>query len=164
MLKMMKISNRIVNNMITVKKKLTLPEYRERKEVYKTLGYKEISMEEKGYHAIVTYEIDETDKHYPAIKHLEKKLYRKGPSFFPVILFVATSFLLLSLFVIFYVVEGPEFQLIPNALGFLIPAFASLALAVIYTYLYISINKRIIEESPYLKANLSSIVDSIKNK
>ncbi len=150
--------------MITIKKKLTLPEYRERKEVYKTLGYKEISMVEKGYHAIVTYEIDETDKHYPAIRHLEKKLYRKGPSFLPVILFVSVSFLFLSLFVIFYAVQGNQFNLIANAVGFLLPAFVSLALAVIYSYLYISINKRIIEESPYLKENLSSIVESIKNK
>ena len=161
---MKKISNKIIGNMITVKKKLTLPEYRERKEVYKTLGYKEISMVEKGYHAIVTYEIDETDKHYPAIKHLERKLYRKGPSFLPVILFVGISFIFLSIFVIFMAVQGSQFNLIANALGFLIPAFVSLALAVIYTYLYISINKRIIEEAPYLKANLSSIVDSIKNK
>lgn len=150
--------------MIRIKKKLTLPEYRERKSVYETLGYKEISVEEKGYHAIVTFEVDETDKHYPAIKHLEKKLYRKGPSFFPVILFVGISFVLLSIFVIFMAVEGEHFNLIANALGFLIPAFVSLALAVVYTYLYISINKRIVEESPYLKANLSSIVDSIKNK
>ncbi len=150
--------------MIRIKKKLTLPEYRERKSVYETLGYKEISVEEKGYHAIVTFEVDETDKHYPAIKHLEKKLYRKGPSFFPVILFVGISFVLLSIFVIFMAVEGEHFNLIANALGFLIPAFASLALAVVYTYLYICINKRIVEESPYLKANLSSIVDSIKNK
>ena len=150
--------------MIRIKKKLTLPEYRERKSVYETLGYKEISVEEKGYHAIVTFEVDETDKHYPAIKHLEKKLYRKGPSFFPVILFVGISFVLLSIFVIFMAVEGERFNLIANALGFLIPAFASLALAVVYTYLYISINKRIVEEAPYLKANLSSIVDSIKNK
>lgn len=150
--------------MIRIKKKLTLPEYRERKSVYETLGYKEISVVEKGYHAIVTFEVDETDKHYPAIKHLEKKLYRKGPSFFPVILFVGISFVLLSIFVIFMAVEGEHFNLIANALGFLIPAFVSLALAVVYTYLYISINKRIVEESPYLKANLSSIVDSIKNK
>lgn len=149
--------------MIRIKKKLTLPEYRERKSVYETLGYKEISVVEKGYHAIVTFEVDETDKHYPAIKHLEKKLYRKGPSFFPVILFVGISFVLLSIFVIFMAVEGEHFNLIANALGFLIPAFVSLALAVVYTYLYISINKRIVEESPYLKANLSSIVDSIKN-
>ena len=150
--------------MIRIKKKLTLPEYRERKPVYETLGYKEISVEEKGYHAIVTFEVDETDKHYPAIKHLEKKLYRKGPSFFPVILFVGISFVLLSVFVIFMAVQGDNFNLIANALGFLIPAFVSLALAVVYTYLYISINKRIVEEAPYLKANLSSIVDSIKNK
>ena len=83
--------------MIRVKKKLTLPEYRERKEVYELLGYKEISVEEKGYKAIVTYEIDETDKHYSAIRHLEKKLYRKGPPFLPVIVFVGIAFLLLSL-------------------------------------------------------------------
>lgn len=150
--------------MIRVKKKLTLPEYRERKEVYELLGYKEISSEEKGYKVIVTYEIDETDKHYSAIRHLEKKLYRKGPSFLPVILFVGIAFLLLSLFVIFMAVKRDQFDLLSNALGFLIPAFVSLALAVVYTYLYFNINKRIIEESPYLKANLSSIVNSIKNK
>ena len=150
--------------MIRVKKKLTLPEYRERKEVYELLGYKEVSLEEKGYKVIVTYEIDETDKHYSAIRHLEKKLYRKGPSFLPVILFVGIAFLLLSLFVIFMAVKRDQFDLLSNALGFLIPAFVSLALAVIYTYLYFNINKRIIEESPYLKANLSSIVNSIKNK
>lgn len=150
--------------MIRVKKKLTLPEYRERKEVYELLGYKEVSSEEKGYKVIVTYEIDETDKHYSAIRHLEKKLYRKGPSFLPVILFVGIAFLLLSLFVIFMAVKRDQFDLLSNALGFLIPAFVSLALAVVYTYLYFNINKRIIEESPYLKANLSSIVNSIKNK
>lgn len=150
--------------MIRVKKKLTLPEYRERKEVYELLGYKEVSLEEKGYKVIVTYEIDETDKHYSAIRHLEKKLYRKGPSFLPVILFVGIAFLLLSLFVIFMAVKRDQFDLLSNALGFLIPAFVSLALAVVYTYLYFNINKRIIEESPYLKANLSSIVNSIKNK
>lgn len=150
--------------MIRVKKKLTLPEYRERKEVYELLGYKEISLEEKGYKVIVTYEIDETDKHYSAIRHLEKKLYRKGPSFLPVILFVGIAFLLLSLFVIFMAFKKDAFDLVSNALGFLLPAFVSLALAVIYTYLYFNINKRIIEESPYLKANLPSIVNSIKNK
>ncbi len=150
--------------MIRVKKKLTLPEYRERKEVYELLGYKEVSLEEKGYKVIVTYEIDETDKHYSAIRHLEKKLYRKGPSFLPVILFVGIAFLLLSLFVIFMAFKKDAFDLVSNALGFLLPAFVSLALAVIYTYLYFNINKRIIEESPYLKANLSSIVNSIKNK
>ena len=150
--------------MIRVKKKLTLPEYRERKEVYELLGYKELSLEEKGYKVIVTYEIDETDKHYSAIRHLEKKLYRKGPSFLPVILFVGIAFLLLSLFVIFMAVKRDQFDLLSNALGFLIPAFVSLALAVVYTYLYFNINKRIIEESPYLKANLPSIVNSIKNK
>ncbi|GEM_PF-5158223 len=150
--------------MIRVKKKLTLPEYRERKEVYELLGYKEISLEEKGYKVIVTYEIDETDKHYSAIRHLEKKLYRKGPSFLPVILFVGIAFLLLSLFVIFMAFKKDAFDLVSNALGFLLPAFVSLALAVVYTYLYFNINKRIIEESPYLKANLPSIVNSIKNK
>ena len=64
--------------MIQIKKKLTLPEYRERQEVYKTLGYKEVNAVEKGYHVIVTYEVDETDKHYSAIRHLEKKLYRNN--------------------------------------------------------------------------------------
>ena len=105
--------------MIQIKKKLTLPEYRERQEVYKTLGYKEVNAVEKGYHVIVTYEVDETDKHYSAIRHLEKKLYRKGPSFLPVILFVGLAFVLLS-------------------------DFFSFSLAFVYTYLYFNINKRII--------------------
>ena len=149
--------------MITIKKRLTLPEYRERKEIYKLLGYHEINMVEKNYHAIVTFEVDETDKHYPEIRKLEKKLYRKGPSFLPVIIFVGISFVLLSIFVVLMAIQGNQFNLLANALGFLIPAFVSLALAVIYTYLYLNINKRILEESPYLIENLESIVDTIKN-
>lgn len=148
--------------MITVKKKMTMPEYRERKSVYETLGYKEVKVEEKGYKVVAYYEVDETDKHYPEIAKLERKLYRKGPPFFPVMIFVGIAFILLSVFVIILARDGAHFNLTANALAYLLPAFTSLALAVIYTALYFSINKRIIDEGPYLRENLSSIVKKIK--
>ena len=150
--------------MIIIKKKLTIPEYRERQEVYKTLGYKEVNVVEKGYHAYVTYEVDETDKHYSAIRHLEKKLYRKGPLFFPVILMVLISFGLLSTFVVLLAKEGENFDLLSNSLALLLPAFIVLALDVLYTLFYFSMNKKIMEESPLSKEDITSIVNRIRNK
>ena len=149
--------------MINLKKKMSLPEYRERQEIYKTLGYKEVNVEKTSeYKVIVTFEVDETDPYYPQIRKLEKKLYRKGPSFLPVMVFVGISFLLLSLFVIFLARDGDKFDLLTNGLAYLLPAFLSLFLAVIYTYLYFTINKKIIEETPYLKENLKEIVQKIR--
>ncbi len=150
--------------MIQIKKKFTPPEYLERKSVYETLGYKEVKVENKKEKVYVTYEVDETDKHYVEIRNLEKKLYRKGPSFLPVILFVAASFTLLSLFVILLARDGEKFDLTNNALAFLLPAFTLLALSVVYTYIYFRLNKKIIEESPRLVANLSNIVKEIRSK
>ena len=151
--------------MITVKKKLTLPEYRERKEVYETLGYKEIKVEEiNDFKVCVTYEIDNEDPYYPTLRRLERKLYRKGPLFFPVILMVLISFGLLSTFVIILARDGDNFDLVSNALAFLLPAFIVLALDVLYTFFYFSINKKIMEESPLSKEDITSIVNKIKNK
>lgn len=151
--------------MITIKKKLTLPEYRERKEVYETLGYKEVKVEEiNDFKVCVTYEVDNEDPYYPTLRRLERKLYRKGPLFFPVILMVLISFGLLSTFVIILARDGENFDLVSNALAFLLPAFTVLALDVLYTFFYFSINKKIMEESPLSKEDIASIVNKIKNK
>lgn len=150
--------------MITVKKKMTIPEYRERKPLYETLGYKEIDAKEKDYKITVTMEIDETDKHYPELMKLERRIFRKGPPFFPVMIFVVLSFVLLSVFVIILARDKASFNLTYNALSYLLPAFTSLALAVVYTILYFSINKRIIDETPGLIKNLDIIVAEIRKK
>lgn len=148
--------------MIYIKKKFSKPEYLEKKKVYLTLGYKEKEVKENGDKVYVTYEVDETDKSYPAIRSLEKRLYRRGPSFLPVIILVAASFTLLSVFVILLARDKASFDLTSNALAFLLPAFTLLALAVVYTYLYFHINKKIIEESPRLVNNLEEIVKAIR--
>ena len=151
--------------MITIKKKLTLPEYRERKEIYETLGYKEIKVEEiSDIKVRVTYEVDNEDPCYPTIRRLERKLYRQGPPFWPVIIMVLIAFALLSTFVVLLAKEGEKFNLLANSLAFLLPAFTVLALDVLYTIFYFSINKKIIEESPIYKSDIASIVQKIRNK
>ena len=150
--------------MITVKKKMTIPEYRERQKMYELLGYKEVKVENKDYKTIVTLEIDETDKHYPELMRVERKLFRKGPPFFPVMIFVALSFVFLSVFVIILARDGDHFDLVTNALSYLLPAFTTLALAVVYTILYFHINKKIIDETPELVDNLDIIVEEIRKK
>ena len=151
--------------MITIKKKLTLPEYRERKQVYEILGYKEVKVEEiNEFKVCVTYEVDNEDPYYPTIRRLERKLYRKGPLFSPVIFMVLISFGLLSTFVVLLAKEGENFDLLTNSLAFLLPAFIVLALDVLYTIFYFSMNKRIIEESPLSKEDITSIVNRIRNK
>ena len=151
--------------MVTFKKKLTLPEYRERKKIYEILGYKEIKVEEiSDLKVRVTYEADDTDPCYPTIRRLERKMYRQGPSFWPVVVMVLVAFGLLSAFVVILAKEGEKFDLVKNALAFLLPAFTVLALDVLYTILYFSINKKIIEESPIYKSDVASIVEKIRNK
>ena len=150
--------------MITVKKKMTIPEYRERQKMYELLGYKEVKVENKDYKTVVTLEIDETDKHYPELMRVERRLFRKGPPFFPVMIFVALSFVFLSVFVIILARDGDHFDLVTNALSYLLPAFTTLALAVVYTILYFHINKKIIDETPELVNNLDIIVEEIRKK
>ena len=151
--------------MITVKKKLTLPEYRERKEVYEILGYKEKEVKKiSDFKVVVTYEIDNEDHYYPTLRILEKKLYRKGPPFFPVIIMVLMSFVLLSCFVVLLAKEGENFDLLSRSLSFLLPGFLILFADVLYTAFYFAINKKIIEEVPIYKRDIASIVNSIRNK
>ena len=150
--------------MITVKKKMTIPEYRERKKMYELLGYKEVEVKNSDYKTVVTLEIDETDKHYPELMKVERRLFRKGPPFFPVMIFVALSFVFLSVFVIILARDGEHFDLTSNAFSYLLPAFLSLAAAVIYSILYFSINKKIIDETPELVDNLDVIVEEIRKK
>ena len=59
--------------MIRKKAKLTIPQYRERKEIIEAIGYKEINYIEKGYYAKITLEIDENEPHYQELHELEKK-------------------------------------------------------------------------------------------
>ena len=151
--------------MVTIKKKMTLPEYRERKEVYEALGYKEVKKEDiSDYKVRVYYEFDENDPHYHEIRKLDRHLYRKGPMFFPVIVLVAISFILLSVFVILLAKEGESFDLTSNAIAYLLPAFLCLGADVVYTILYFQINKKIIEEAPLNKEDITSIVKKIRNK
>ena len=151
--------------MVKIKKKMTLPEYRERKEVYETLGYKEVSKEDISEYKIrVTYEFDENDPHYHEIRKLDRHLYRKGPMFFPIILLVAIAFTLLSVFVILLAKEGQKFDLLTNSVSYLLPAFLILAADVVYTFFYFNITKKIIEEAPLNKEDITTIVNKIRNK
>ena len=151
--------------MVKIKKKMTLPEYRERKEIYEALGYKEVEVKNiSDLKVRVTYEVDETDECYPTIRKLDRRLYRSGPMFFPVIIGVVISFVLLSVFVVLLAKEGKEFDLVANSLAFLLPAFVVLLLVVIYTFLYFSINKKIIEQAPLNREDITSIVNKIRNK
>ena len=144
---------------------MTLPEYRERKPIYEALGYKEVKVEDvSDYKVRVHYEFDENDPHYAEIRRLDRKLYRKGPMFFPVILLVAIAFALLSVFVVLLAKEGEKFDLLSNALSYLLPAFIVLAADVIYTFFYFAINKKIIEEAPLNKEDITTIVNKIRNK
>jgi len=153
--------------MIVKKRKMTIPEYREKKEIYELFGYKEEKYEEKGIYAYVTFSIDENGKHYLELRKLEQQLYRKGPPFFPIILFVACAFILLSLFVIYLAIsikDGTKFALEANAVGYLLPAFLFLSGCVLYTYFYFSINKKILEKGKPTKEQIIEMVNKIKSK
>ena len=149
--------------MITKRIKITIPKYRERREIFEALGYKEVGYIEKGINAYVTLTIDENEKHYHELRQFEKKLFRKGPPFTPIILLVSIAFTLLSVFVVLFAQQGKEFKLVPNAISFLLPAFLCLFVDVIYTYFYFTINKRIIEEGGYrTKAQILEEIKRIK--
>ena len=151
--------------MVQIKKKMTLPEYRERKEIYEALGYKEVEMKViSDYKVSVTFEIDENDPYYPTIRKIERKLYRKGPPFFPTIIFIVISFILLSVYVILLAKEGKDFNVMEYFMAFTLPAIGVLLLAVAYTFFYFYTNKKIIEEAPLNKEDITSIVNRIRNK
>ncbi|MCR4910946.1 MAG: hypothetical protein K5925_00245 [Bacilli bacterium] len=127
--------------------RFSIPEYREKKEMYEALGYKEVaSKEHGGYKIAVTYEMDETPEHYKEIRKIEKRITVKGPIFLPIILFVIGAFILLSCFVIALgrsMRDSAPFDLTTNALSYLLPAFILLFADVVYTYFYFKINRRL---------------------
>jgi len=153
--------------MKTIKKIMSIPEYREKKEIYEILGYKEIKYVEKNYYAHVTFSYDENAKHYDEIRKIEADLNRKGPPFFPIILFVAAAFVFLSIFVILLAIslkDKTQFNIVGNSLGFLLPAFACLTSCVVYTYFYFSINKRILDKGKMSKEEIKTLVESLNKK
>lgn len=153
--------------MITRTRKFTIPEYREKKEIYELLGYREVSSKEKGINVIVKFEIDETRKDYHRLKRLEKQLYPKGPTFLPIILFVIGAFILLSIFVVLFVKsvkDNSDFDFLGNVLSFFIPAFALLLADVIYTFFYFKIHQAIIERGQLTKEQIVDLVKKIKEE
>lgn len=153
--------------MIYKKKKMTIPEYRENKELFELLGYHQESYKEKGFKATVILSIDETDKHYLELRELEKDIFRKGPPFFPIIAFVSIAFTFLSIFVVLLANSYKtytSFDLVGNALGFLLPAFAFLFGTVIYTYFYFKIHRMLIEKGKTTKDQIKELVEKIKSK
>ncbi len=146
------------------KLKMTIPQYRERKEVYEALGYKEVAYKEKSFYAYVTLENDESDPHNQELKRFERTIYRRGPIFTPIILLVVISFVLLSIFVILLAQQKGDFDLVSNAVSFLLPAFMCLLLDVIYTYFYFTIHKRLIDQGQPDKEHILNKINEIKNK
>ena len=151
--------------MVRKKIKITMPQYRERKEIFEALGYKEVSYREKGIYSYVELEIDENEPHYSELMAFERGLYRRGPTFLPIIILVILAFALLSVFVIRLAQSrGGEFDLIVNALSFLLPAFTLLLLDVIYTYFYYSVNKKILDRGVPNKQAILESIEEIKKR
>lgn len=153
--------------MVRKTKRFSIPEYREKKEIFTLLGYKEIAYEEKGIRCKVTFELDNTDKNYLKLRQLEREIYRKGPPFFPIILFVVGAFVFLSIFVLILATnlkDGVKFDLNGNAIGLLLPAFSLLLACVIYTYVYFEINKKILSKTLTNKEEIIKLIKEITNK
>ena len=152
--------------MITRTKKFSIPEYREKKPIYESLGYKEVDYKEKGINCIVKMQIDEKENNYRALRRLEHEIFPKGPSFVPIVLLVVVSFVLISLFVIMLgvsVKDGTKFDLVGYSLSYLLPAFIVLFLDVVYTLFYFKIHRRLIEKGSLSKEFIYEKVEEIKN-
>ena len=146
--------------------KFTIPEYREKKPSYLKMGYVEVDYHEKGVNAIVDLEIDTTPKRYRELRKLEKYLNKKGPTFWPIILFVAVAFALLTTYTILAArgIRGTgDFDFTANAIAFLIPAGLVLLGDVIYTYFYFKINQRIMERFNPTPEEFDEMAEKIKN-
>lgn len=150
--------------MKTRKIKFTIPEYREKKEIFEALGYQELSKKEKGYKVSVIFQIDDKNKNYKEIRELDRLINAKGPNFLPIVGFLICSFILLSVFVIRLaqsVRDGQSFDLVNNALSFLLPAFTFMLLDVIYTYFYFKMNQKIIARGKYTASDVKEMVKKI---
>ena len=153
--------------MIRKKKKFSVPEYREKKEIYEELGYKEVSYQEKGTRCYVTLENDQKDPHFYELRNYENSIWRKGPPFFPIIIFIVVAFTLLSIFVILLSISwknSADFPLLANALSLLLPALLCMLGCVVYTYFYFDINKKILERGSPNKEEILARIKAIKNK
>ncbi len=141
--------------MIEFKRTLTVPEFRERSEVYSALGYRVVSQKEKGYKTKITFKVeDKYEEHFHEIHRFEKSIYRKGPSFLPIIFLVIAAFALITVYVVLMADRGQYFDIVPSALEFLLPAGILLISDVIYTYFYFSINLKLVKEP---KPNIDDI-------
>ena len=153
--------------MVIRKRKFTIPEYREQKEIYELLSYKEIDKKEKGIYYHVTFQIDETSKNYHKLKAIERQVYPKGPPFLPIILFVVGAFVLLSIFIVLFVKsinDKTNFDYVGNVLSFFIPAFSLLLADVIYTYFYFKIHRAIIDRGRLSKEQIIELVQKVKEE
>ena len=150
--------------MIKRKLKMTIPQYRERKEIFESIGYKETSYIEKGRYCIITQEIDENAPHYHELRQYEKELYQTGPAFAPIIFLVIIAFALLSTFVIILADQKKDFDLVTNALSFLLPAFICMFLDVLYTHYYFSVNRKIIDRGRPNKEQVLQALKEIKKE
>ena len=145
--------------------KFEIAEYIEKKELYEACDFREVSYKEKGIHCYVTFEIDNHAPHHEELKSMAKSLKRKGPSFYPVFIFVFLSFVLLSTFVVLLVKSQHqefEFDFWTNVLSFLFPAVFCLMITVIYTIAYFKINERYILEGPIVRETFLEKVEAIK--
>lgn len=145
--------------------KFTIPEYREKKEIYELLGYKEIATKEKGYKIYVTFEFDEKAPHYKEYKNIVNTYLRaKGPVFFPIILGMFLSFILLSCFTIVLgesIRNGTSFDLRQNALNWLLPTGITIVTNVAYTIIYFKLNQAIMARDKLTKEQISLMIDKI---
>lgn len=152
--------------MIKITKRFSIPEYREKKEIYQVLGYKEVGYKEIRTSVFVTFEVDETDKHYREYAKIERSINVKGPIFLPIILFVFGAFVLLSVFVVLIarsLRDGSDFDVVSNSLAFLIPAFLLLLADVVYTYFYFKINHYLIRRGTPTIEEIKFRVNEIQN-
>lgn len=153
--------------MITRIRRFRIPEYREKKEIYELLGYKEVSVKEQGTHVFVKFEIDETSKNYHKLKKIEEQMHPRGPTFLPIILFVFGAFILLSIFIVLFVKsvkDNTDFDFLGNVLAFFVPAFTLLLADVIYTYFYFKIHQAIIDRGQLTKEQIIEMVAKIKEE
>ena len=148
--------------------KFTLPEYREKKDIYELLGYHEVATKEKGYKIYVTFEFDENNPHYKEYKNIVKTYLRaKGPVFFPIILGMFISFILLSCFMIVLgesIRNNTGFDLPSNALYWLLPTGITMIANVVYTIIYFKINQGIMARDKLTLEQISLMVDEINKK
>ena len=153
--------------MIKKKKvKFSIPEYREKKDLYKEMGYREVDYREKGINCVVELEIETTREKYREFRDIERHINRQGPTFLPILLLVIVAFALLSIFTVYAarsIRDGVAFDIVGNALAFLLPAAVVLGLDVVYTSFYFKINAKITEGYSPTKEELIEIIRKIKN-